>query len=518
MVVLEPKAVSSGPYVLSIDSLLRLLISFQLNVSAVKTALEVLKQVFGYSTFRGQQEAVIEHVLSGNHALVIMPTGMGKSLCFQVPALAHRVADNTEQPGLTLVISPLIALMKDQVETLVQKGVDAAFINSSLRREERESRYRAVAAGQYSLLYVTPERFRKPEFLEVIAVRQVTLLAIDEAHCVSEWGHDFRPDYTRLDEFRELLGNPVTIALTATATPEVQADILNQLGLAPTEMRLFHEGIARPNLSLTVEPTWGDDEKLARITRAAQHQLGKGSGIVYFTLIKVLTAFSDRLTAAGIDHVCYHGDLERNERRRLQDKFMQGRAPLVLATNAFGMGIDKADIRFVIHADVPGSLESYYQEIGRAGRDGEPAECVLLYDEHDLMTQMQFIAGSNPNAEFYQRVYDLLARNSEQVDAFGREWVEQKLYGRKATDSRLETVLAMLDRYGVIDRGPHNQQLILLGKMAPALVDQQRLDEKIERDRRKLYTLVEYAKHEGDRKAFIHDYFGLPYQPTEVGL
>jgi ATP-dependent DNA helicase RecQ len=478
---------------------------------------EILQRTFGYPTFRGQQEAVIQHVLAGKHALVIMPTGMGKSLCFQVPALVEQQsalagkAASESLNALTLVLSPLIALMKDQVETLVSKGIDAAFINSSLNRAERESRYRAVAEGRYTLLYVTPERFRKPDFLQVIDQRRVVLLAVDEAHCVSEWGHDFRPDYTRLDEFRQRLGNPITIALTATATPEVQADIICQLGLGPDATTLFHEGIDRPNLSLRVEPTWGEDEKLARIIVAAEHHRHRGSGIVYFTLIKDLTAVSERLTAAGIDHVCYHGDLQRSARRRVQEQFMSGAAPLVLATNAFGMGIDKADIRLVIHADVPGSLEAYYQEIGRAGRDGLPAECLLLYDEHDLTTQMQFIAGCNPSAEFYQRVYDLLTRNPEQVAAFGIEWIEQKLYGRKANDSRLETVLGMFDRYGVIDRGPHRQQCSLLGDLPPALVDQGRLNEKLERDQRKLYTLVQYARHEGDRKAFIHDYFGLPY-------
>jgi ATP-dependent DNA helicase RecQ len=179
----------------------------------------ILEQVFGYATFRGQQEAIIRDVLVGKHALVIMPTGMGKSLCFQIPALVHR--GESDRRTITLVVSPLIALMKDQVETLVSKGVDAAFINSSLTRDERESRYKAVAGGEYALLYVTPERFRKPEFLQAINQRTVALLAIDEAHCISEWGHDFRPDYTRIGQFRQLLGNPPIIALTATATPEV---------------------------------------------------------------------------------------------------------------------------------------------------------------------------------------------------------------------------------------------------------------------------------------------------------
>jgi ATP-dependent DNA helicase RecQ len=467
----------------------------------LKTIHQLLKEYFNIDSFRGQQEEIINRtVRDRKHSLVIMPTGSGKSLCYQIPALSFE--------GQTIVISPLIALMQDQVDSLKKKNIPAGFINSSLSKQERESRMKSFGDRKIKILYVTPERFRKKEFSGLIKDSSIDLLAVDEAHCISEWGHDFRPDYSRIGEFRDLIGNPLTIALTATATLDVQKDIIAKLHLKENEIKVFHQGIDRPNLRLEAVEVWDDKEKLSNILKVIKNY--NGSGIVYFSLIKTLENFSEQLERRGIKHGIYHGNLEAKTRKNTQRLFLSGSEKLMLATNAFGMGIDKPDIRFVIHAEVPSSIESYYQEIGRAGRDGLDSLCLLIYSQQDLYTQMEFIKWSNPDANYYSVLFDSLKRDLTAINANGLDYLREQLHYKDRNDFRLETALGMLERYGVTDGTIDKKNLRLITDLPHQLEDEEYLKQKLLSDNKKLLSVVNYFRNNSCRRIFISDYFGFP--------
>lgn len=461
----------------------------------------ILNKYFGFGSFRGLQETIIKRTTEERkHSLVLMPTGSGKSLCYQIPALYFE--------NKTIVISPLIALMQDQVDALRKKIVPAAFINSTLSKQEREKRLEDFLNGNIKILYVTPERFRKKDFIEKIKTVKIDLLAVDEAHCISEWGHDFRPDYSRIGEFREILGNPLTIALTATATKDVQEDILVKLNLNKDEVKIFHQGIDRPNLRLEAADVFDDKEKLKEILAALKKY--NGSGIIYFSLIKTLEKFSEMIGDRGFEHRIYHGKLEDKQRKQMQRDFLGGKQKLILATNAFGMGIDKADIRFVIHAEVPSSIESYYQEIGRAGRDGKDSLCLLLYNQEDLYTQMEFIKWSNPDADFYFALYNLLQRDTGLINSSGIDLIREQMNFKSKNDFRIETALGMLDRYGVTEGEIEKKNLKVIDELPGILQDEEFLKKKLLNDNKKLLSVVNYFRNENCRRVFISDYFGFP--------
>ena len=339
--------------------------------------LQLLKTHFGYDEFLPLQKEVVDAVLSGRDAFVLMPTGGGKSLCYQLPAMAL--------PGLTLVVSPLIALMKDQVDALESNGIPAAFINSTQTSEELRIVVRRLRSGEIKLLYVAPERVTEPRFADFLGTLDISLVAIDEAHCVSEWGHEFRPAYRELSSLRRVCADAPVIALTATATGRVRADILTQLGLREPET--FISSFNRPNLSYSVVAKGRDLSGLLSLLKGHPGE----SAIIYCGSRRSTEEMAQTLSDRGFAAEAYHAGLEADARRAIQDRFIRDRTPIVVATIAFGMGINKPDVRLVVHHDLPKSIESYYQETGRAGRDGMPSECVLYYSYGDKSRQEYFI-------------------------------------------------------------------------------------------------------------------------------
>jgi len=354
------------------------------------TTHETLFKYFGYRSFRPAQEALINAQLSGIDVLGVMPTGAGKSICFQIPALMLS--------GVTIVISPLISLMKDQVFQLQRAKIPAAFINSSLGAEQYKRVLFNAGQGEYKIIYVAPERLETDDFQSFAAGTEISLIAIDEAHCVSQWGQDFRPSYLRIESFvKKLNKRPILGAFTATATADVKKDIISLLGLNnPLNLTT---GFDRPNLYFGVEKPKNKSKYFHELTDSRRQMCG----VVYCSTRKTVDALTAQLRRRGILASRYHAGLEDEERRQNQDDFIQNKISVMVATNAFGMGIDKPDVRYVIHYNIPKNLEGHYQEAGRAGRDGQPAECVVLFSNEDIRTAEFFIDGSEKNEELTQR-------------------------------------------------------------------------------------------------------------------
>ncbi|MFA5359912.1 MAG: RecQ family ATP-dependent DNA helicase [Patescibacteria group bacterium] len=401
--------------------------------------LELLKLHYGFKAFRPGQEKVIDNILAGISTVVIMPTGGGKSLCYQLPALVLG--------GVTLVISPLIALMKDQVDGLQKIGIPATFINSSISQAETASRIEAVKAGQYKLLYIAPERFYSPDFIAALKQIKVSLFAVDEAHCISQWGHDFRPSYIKMKSAIENLDNPIVLALTATATLEVRDDIIKQLGLINPSLVIT--GFARPNLQFGVINT--QDSRKPQFVLDAISSAPDGTGIIYVGTRSRADELLQVLLGNNIEAVSYHAGMEAEDRKWVQENFMKGKAKVIVATNAFGLGIDKRDIRFVIHYDMPGTIEAYYQEAGRAGRDGKQSFCLLLYSPRDRYLQEFFIKGDNPPPEMILEMYDILKNYETDTILITYSEIAEML-SDKVPEMAVGTGLKVLEREGYIAR------------------------------------------------------------------